>query len=728
MTSMRRRARTAALAGIAVAAACSRPEPPVGAPAQAGRIDAARLARADAEPGEWLTSGRDRGGTYFSPLREINDGNVARLGFAWQYELGTNRGLEGTPIVVDGVMYAVGNWGRVYALDAASGRELWTFVPPVDGQWGRYACCDVVSRGLAVWQGRVYTAATDGWLYALDAATGRELWKADTLIGRDRHVPYALSGAPQVAGSVVVIGNSGADFGVRGYVTAYDLASGAMKWRFFTVPHDPALGPQEGEHLDKALPTWDPDSQWDRGGGGTVWDGMAYDPDLDLLYIGTGNASPYNWKRRSPRGGDNLYLASIIAIEAGTGRMAWHYQQVPGENWDYTATMKMILTDLVVDGRRRKVLMQAPKNGFFYVLDRATGELISARPYAHVNWTKGIDPATGRPIPNPDIAYETAPKLIFPGMAGAHSWHPMSFNPQTGLVYIPAIDVPMVYVDASRRPVGEVQGSFDVIALPSEFYDPEVLAPLFGPLPPLAQLSRGSPGPAASTGALRAFDPLSGRVAWEQPGGNAWDGGVISTAGNLVIRGDAAGRLNVYEARSGRLLKQVDVGTSIMAAPATYMAQGRQYIAVMAGYGGAGGFHFTPDTAAYRYGNEGRIVAFRLDGGEVPKPASVVEAPMPEPPALTASAETVARGELLYTRYCARCHVFGRGLLPDLRRAAPATHALFDRIVLEGLYVGKGMGRFDDVLSASDVDAIHAYVIARARQAFDGQRVTRSAP
>lgn len=721
---MMQRHRWLACIALVLLAACGNrdaaPTATTTGPAQpAGRVDAVRLAAAAKEPGEWFTSGRDGGGTYHSPLARISESNVGSLGFAWQYALNTSRGLEATPIVVDGVMFVVGNWGRVYALDAASGRELWTFLPAVDGQWARYACCDVVSRGLAVWRGKVYAAAIDGWLYALDAGTGRVLWKADTLLGRDRRVPYTTPGAPLVAGDVVVIGNAGADFGVRGYVSAYQQDSGQLAWRFFTVPHDPALGPQEQAHLEKAVATWDPKSQWQRGGGGTVWDGLSYDPELRLVYIGTGNASPYRWKERSPRGGDNLYLASIVAIHVDTGEMAWYYQEVPEERWDYTATMKMILADLTIDGKLRKVLMQAPKNGFFYVLDRATGELISARPYAYVNWTKGIDPKTGRPIPNPAVEVDASPKLIFPGMAGAHNWQPMSYSPVTGLVYIPVINVPMIYIDISKRPAQEIPGTFDLMAMPPEAYDPPALAKLLGPLPPLEQLTRNVPVPASSHGVLKAFDPVTGRTAWEQPAGNPWDGGVLSTAGNLVIRGDAAGRLDVYKADDGKLLRQIDVGTSIMAAPMTYEVAGQQYVAVAAGYGGAGGFSFTPDTAAFRFGNAGRIVAFRLDGGAVPKPAAVTDPPFPQPPPRQGAAAVIDRGEILYARQCSRCHGFGRGMLPDLRRSSAATHALFDKIVLDGVFVPKGMGRFDDVLSPADVAAVHAYVIDQAWQAYD---------
>lgn len=706
------------LTALILSTGCSRhgeSTAPTAAPdRQYARLDATRLKGAATEPQQWFTSGRDGQGTYYSPLTRINEQTVTRLGFAWEFQLGTNRGLEGTPVVIDGVMFAPGNWGRVYALDAATGKELWTFTPVVDGQAARYACCDVVNRGLAVWKGRVYVGAIDGWLYALDARSGKILWKSDTIIGRDRHTPYSVTGAPYIAGDVVVVGNGGADFGVRGFITAHDLETGDVKWRFFTVPRDPSLGPQEQEHLTKALSTWDPKSDWARGGGGTVWDGMAYDPDLDLLYIGTGNGSPYRLHERSPSGGDNLYLASIIAIHVGDGTMAWHYQQVPGESWDYTATSKMVLADLTIDGAKRKVLMQAPKNGYFYVLDRKTGELLSAKNFAFVNWTKGIDPVSGRPIPSPAADYSDSPKLIFPSQAGAHNWQPMSYHPGTGLVYIPVIDAPMVYIDTSKRPAGLIEGMFTVPGVPAEMYDPQAMKPLFGQLPSIESLTAGVSAPPRSRGELRAWDPLRQRVAWAQPGFSMWDGGVMSTAGNLVFQGDAAGVLRVLAADTGRLLKSVDVGTAMMAAPMTYGVGDEQYVAVMAGFGGGGGFWFPPDGAAYKFGNAGRIVAFKLDGGAVPKPQPVQEAPFPPPPPRSGDAETVARGAVLYNRYCSRCHVFGRGLLPDLRRMAPATHALFYEIVLRGAYVPKGMARWDDVLSEADARAIHDYIVDQA--------------
>jgi quinohemoprotein ethanol dehydrogenase len=687
-------------------------------PATAAAIDAAPLAQAD--PDQWLAAGRDREGTYYSPLKDINAANVARLGFAWDYDLGSHRGLEATPLVIDGLMYASGNFGRVYALDAANGRELWKYDPQIDPQWARYACCDAVNRGLVALDGRLYVGALDGWLHAIDAHSGQLIWKVDTLLGRERRQPYTLTGAPLLAGNLIVVGNGGADFaGVRGYVSAYDASSGALRWRFFTVPRDPDLGPQEQPHLQAAVKSWDSMHPWEAGSGGTVWDGMAYDPAMRLIFIGTGNAAPYNSHLGGRHGGDELYAACIIAIHADTGAMAWYYQTVPGDRWDFDSTQKMILADLELGGRRRQVIMQAAKNGFYYVIDRGTGELLSAHNFAFVSWARGIDARTGRPIEDRAANYDAGPALIFPSEAGAHNWQPMAYDPERAMTFIPAIESGNVLVETSGRRAGLVEGQFTTPAFGPEAYDPNSMRGLYGPLPPLGQLARRLNTNTASRGFLRAWSVAQHRIVWEVQTASSWDGGVLATGAGLVFQGDANGNLNAYDSDTGRRFASLELGSSMMAAPITYRVNGTQFIAIMAGYGGGGvitGSALDPASAAYRYGNEGRIIALKIDGPAPPLPALRTDPPLPELPLRAAAVAQIDSGEVLYNRYCARCHVFGRGILPDLRRMDPDTHTLFKAIVLNGAYAPRGMARFDDVLSEADADAVHAYLIDQAWQ------------
>jgi quinohemoprotein ethanol dehydrogenase len=700
------------------------------APASAGALDAARLAGASGEPDQWFMAGRDTSGAYYSPLQDINATNVMRLGFAWEHRLGTHRGLEAQPIVIDGVMYAVSNFGHVYVLDAASGRELWNYDPVVDGQWGRYACCDAVNRGVAVWKGRVYVGALDGYLHALDAGTGKLLWKVDTLPARGPKTPYTLSAAPVIAGDLVIVGSAGADFaGARGYVAAYDLATGAFRWRFYTVPRDPRQGPQDQPHLIEALKTWDPRQRWDAAGGGTVWDGISYDPQLRLLYVGTANGAPYNITEGGRKGGDDLYTAAIVALHAQTGQLAWYYQTTPGDRWDFDSTQKMILADLDLGQGPRQVLMQASKNGFYYVLDRASGKLLSANNFAFVSWAKGIDPNTGRPILSAQGNYTRGAALIFPGTSGAHSWQPMSFDPQTRLTYIPTMEWPMVYFDSAKTRAGLVEGWFTTPAISSEDYDPKGLASLYGPLPPLRQLDHALP-PAESRGFLRAWDPIHQRLAWQVRTATDWDGGVLSTAGGLVFQGDAAGYLNVYAADNGQALAHLQLGTGVMAAPMTYRIAGTQYVALLAGYGGnLVNYALPKNSAAYTRENEGRIIVLKLDGGAVPRPPLLNADPLPTPPAREGTPATIAAGEVLYNRFCGRCHELGRGVLPDLRTLSPGLHRAFYDIVLNGALAPKGMGRWDDVLSRADAESIHAYIVDQAWSAYDAQTAAaRGAP
>ena len=543
-----------------------------------------------------MTYGRTYGEQHFSPLNQINDRNVSQLGLAWYYNLDTNRGQEATPLVVDGVMYFTSAWSKVFALNAATGQLLWSYDPKVPGNWAVNACCDVVNRGVAAWNGKIFVGTLDGRLIALDAKTGRLVWETLTV---DPDFRYTITGAPRAAKGKVIIGNGGGEFGVRGYVSAYDSETGKVVWRFYTVPGDPSK-PSENPVLAKAAQTWSGE-WWKLGGGGTVWNAIAYDPELDQLYIGTGNGTPWSEKFRSPKGGDNLFTCSIVALKMESGEYIWHYQEVPGDAWDFDSAEDIILANLTIDGRTRKVLMQAPKNGIFYVIDRTNGELLSAKPYTFVNWASGVDLRTGRPIETAVARYAGAdPAPIVPGPVGAHSWQPMSFSPITGLAYIPVNDAGFKYKLADSFLAKKLAPNYgiDVVAagMPQ---DPKVKKMILGTV----------------KGQLVAWDPVQQKAAWtiERPG--PWNGGTLATAGNLVLEGTARGNFEAYRADTGAALWSFPGQTGVMAGPVTYEVGGQQYVAVLAGWGGvfplaAGEVSF----ASGRVRNVSRMLVFKLGG------------------------------------------------------------------------------------------------------------------
>jgi quinohemoprotein ethanol dehydrogenase len=702
-------------------------------PTKFAAVDDSRLRNAASEPGEWFTVGRDGQGTYYSPLDQINSGNVTKLGFAWEYRLGTYHGLEATPIVVDGVMYTTGITGLVYALDARTGKLIWSFDPNNNPQTMRFVCCDIVNRGVAIKNGVVYVGSLDGRLFALDAATGKKRWSVDTVI--DQRLEYTITDAPQLTKDLVVIGNSGADMGVggvRGYVSAYDLKTGALRWRFYTVPKPGEKNPTP--EMLAAEKTWDPKRSPLVYGGGTVWDGMAYDPDLDLVYFGTGNAAPYQGRDRSPSGGDNLYVASIIALHAATGRMAWYYQTTPGDSSDYDADAKLILADLTIEGRERKTILQANKNGYFYVIDRGTGKVISAKPFTYQNWSKGMD-ANFKPIISEVADHSQEAKVQVPAFAGAHAWQPMSYDLQTGLVYIPALEAPMVIFDLRNNPGSTIPFVYDffetyMYALDRTF-DLKSTEEMFGKMPNI-DLVDPKTGRSLVRTVLKAWNPVTQKQVWVRPVSGdvfAIEGGAMSTAGNLVFQGTSKGELRIYAADTGKLLHSIQTGTSIMAAPSTYMIDGVQYVAVMAGYGGSTlGLIYPPDSAAARYDNEGRILVFRLGGtAGVPRTHQRVMQPMAQPPPEEGSPADIAEGGRAFAVWCARCHQFGIGLTPDLRRLEGGIGQLdlFKRIVLGGLLAPGGMGRFDDLIKPRDVEQIHAYLIDEAHQLYAEEHASK---
>ena len=675
--------RIVVLATLVMLASCSRqPQPVV--------VDDATLRAAPKSGEEWLTTGRDYAETHYSPLKQIDAGNVSKLGLAWSFDTGSFRGLEATPLISDGVLYATASWSVVFALDARTGALKWRWDPQVDRAQGKRACCDVVNRGLALYQGKVFVGVLDGRLAALDAKAGKVLWSVQTT---DEKEAYTITGAPRVVKGKVIIGNGGAELGVRGYVSAYDAETGRLAWRFYTVPGDPSQ-PFENPAMERAAKTWNGE-WWKYGGGGTVWDGMAYDPDAGLLYVGTGNGSPWNRDVRSPGGGDNLYLSSILALLPDTGELVWHYQTTPGDSWDYTAVQPLMLADLSIDGRARKVIMQAPKNGFFYVLDRITGELISADAYSRVTWATGVDKQTGRPMESPVARYQKGVVLLTPGPEGAHNWQPMSFNPSTGLVYIPTQDGSFPYSRDAQFKYAKGKWNLSVS-----------FAPDGTPRPPAGS---APPGPA---GALVAWDPVAKKARWKVPYTAGANGGTLSTAGNLVFQGTADGRLAAYNADKGEKLWDVALGVGVMAAPSTYELDGKQYVTVLAGWGGVNLVKGTNPAGANKA--EGRVWTFVLDGKQ---PEPVKGQPRLALTAIPNDAKpsVVDQGRRAYAEWCATCHGTGlssSGSIADLRYSAPATFENYAGIAIDGAYQNLGMPSFKDWLKPGQVAAIRAYVLS----------------
>ena len=669
---------------------------------RARTVDDAALLGAARAPDTWLSYGRDYAETRFSPLEQIDDSNVARLGLAWSYDTGALRGLEATPLVANGVLYASTSWSDVFALDARTGEQLWKWDARADRVRGARACCDVVNRGVALYDGKVYVGIVDGRLAALDAATGKPVWDVQTT---PVDQPYTITGAPRIVDGKVIIGNGGAELGVRGFVSAYDAQTGRLVWRFYTVPGDPAK-PFESPALEAAAKTWTGE-WWKMGGGGTAWDAFAYDPEARLLYVGTGNGSPWDRSIRSPGGGDNLYLSSILALRVETGELVWHYQTTPGDNWDYTAVQQLTLAELRIGGRDRKVIMQAPKNGFFYVLDRLTGELLSADPIARITWASGVDLKTGRPIETPHARYTEALTTIAPGPGGAHNWQPMSFNPTTGLVYVPVSESTFVY---GRDTAFKFRPGFWNLGID--------LASSLGvgrstPVRPQSDYSGGTGVAAAAPSSLLAWDPVAKRERWRVLHTDTIGGGTLTTAGNLVFQGTDTGKLVAYSADEGAKLWESDVGIGIMAAPSTYFIDGTQYVAVLAGMGGATALYGRNPTNHFKA--TGRVYAFALDKRAAVPPVRGIERPRPEPIASDATPAEVTRGAELFGQRCSMCHGAGAqsgGSIADLRYAAPATIDAFERIVRGGAYSGVGMPQFD-WLTDADVAALRGYVLSR---------------
>jgi PQQ-dependent dehydrogenase (methanol/ethanol family) len=654
------------------------------------KVDGTAIA-ANAKSGkDWPSHGLDYAETRHSPLAKIDSGNVGKLGLAWSYNLESNRGVEATPLVIDGVMYVTASWSIVHAVDVRTGKRLWTFDPQVDREKGYKGCCDVVNRGVAVWQGMVFVGAYDGRLFGLDAVTGAKQWEVDTII--DRKMAYTSTGAPRVYKGKVIIGNGGAEYGVRGYITAYDAKSGKQAWRWFTVPGDPGK-PYEDASMARAAKTWDPAGKyWLAGGGGTAWDAMAFDPQLNLMYVGTGNGSPWARAKRSPAGGDNLYLASIVALNPDTGKYVWHYQQTPGDNWDFTSTQPMILADLALQGKKRKVLMSAPKNGFFFVIDRTNGKFISAQNFVEVNWASGYDKA-GRPIETPIARVADRPREIIPSAYGARNWHSMSFNPSTGLAYMPVQGVPINLMDNkdwtfnTHRP-GEPHSNLGWN---------------------VAMFANVEPPKSKPFGRLVAWDPVTQKERWGIDHVGPWNGGTLTTAGNLVFQGTADGRFVAYDARDGKKLWEVPTGTGVVAAPTTYEVDGEQYVSIAVGWGGVYGLAARHTDRA----GPGTVYTFKL-GGSAKAPDFVQYRSGSLLAGVPYDKSHYDAGTALYVSNCVFCHgvpgVDRGGNIPNLGYSAPAMIAELDKFVLSDALAGRGMPNFTGKLTAADVEKIKAFI------------------
>jgi len=657
-------------------------------------VDQARLLAANepANDGEWMTYGRDYAEQRFSPLKAIDTNTVKNLGLAWFGDFDTRRGQESTPIVVDGVLYVTTAWSKVYAYEASTGKPLWKFDPKVPGEWAVNACCDVVNRGVAAWNGKVYLGTIDGRLIAIDAATGQSVWDISTI---DKGKPYAITGAPRVVKGLVLIGQGGAEFTMRGYISAYDAETGKLAWRWYTVPGNPAQ-PFENPQMEMAAKTWSGD-WWKKGGGGTVWDAITYDPKTDLLFVGVGNGGPWPAEIRDPGGkGDHLFLSSIVALKPDTGQYVWHYQEVQRDSWDYTAVQQITVADLEIGGKKRHVIMQAPKNGYFYVLDAASGELISAQAIVPLNWSTGIDRKTGRPIMNPAARYDVTGKgfIAVPFFGGAHNWHPMSYSPLTGLVYIPTMEVsyPFVATHEDDNPMGQ-KLSISFAKSAEMLRDPQALR--------------------VNKGYLLAWDPVKEQEVWRVPFEDGRSGGSLATAGGLVFAGNSKSEEFVaYRADTGERLWGAPAQTGVLAGPVTFAVDGEQYVAVVAGYRLTGNY-WAP--------KHSRVLVYKLGGTAALPPAVPDAVPVLNPPPAFGTPAMIAHGEEAYGRFCGTCHGnegFSRGMFPDLRSAgALNSPAAFKSIVIDGALAKNGMVSFAQALKPDEPEAIRAYLVSRAIEA-----------
>jgi len=633
----------------------------------------------EADGRNWLAYGRTYSEQRYSPLKQITADTIKDLGLAWYMELPNDRSLLGTPLVVDGVMYFEGSYNLVYAVDALTGELIWKYDPKViDTAGKRLRVMWDTSRGLAYWKGKVYTATVDGRLIAIDATSGKEIWNTMTV---DPRKALFITGAPKAFKGKIVIGNGGTEWGpARGYATAYDAETGEQVWRFWVVPGNPADG-FENDAMEMAAKTWTGE-WWEHGGGGNIWNGITYDPEFNTIYFGTGNGSPWNPKIRSPDGGDNLFLCAIVAVDADTGEYKWHYQTTPGEAWDYNSSMDIVLIDLKHGGQTIKAIIHAPKNGFFYVINRANGELLSAEKIGKVDWATHVDIKTGRPVERVGARYEDGEEVVWPSAVGLHSWHAMSYNPDTGLVYVPAVEMPGLYTDLDKQPQ-------------------EWESPYFA-FDPGIDTIRGDVPANAGTGALKAWDPVKQKLVWEVPLPGIWNPGTLTTAGNLVLQGRTDGKFVAYRADNGEVLWTADLGSGISAPPVTYEVDGRQYVSILVGWGGTIASMVGSIAAQHGWAYKAqtrRLFTFAL-GGSVPMPrvkAPVIPIPILAPD-FTIDPELAEQGSWVFKESCMMCHGGGAvsgGYAPDLRASSIVlSHTAFKDVVVGGALRPNGMPDF----------------------------------
>lgn len=668
--------------------------------AQATSIGDEEIQNADQNYGDWLSYGRNYQEDRYSELAQIGPDNLADLGLAWSINLGTKRGIQSTPLVVDGIMFLTGPWSVVWAIDARKGEVIWKYDPQIPAEFARKLCCGIVNRGLAMYQGALFLGTLDGRLISLNAVDGSVNWQVKT-VPEDSF--YTITGAPRVVNGKVLIGNGGAEFHARGYVTAYDSQTGDQVWRFYTVPGDPQQ-PYEHADLADAAKTWTGE-WWKQGGGGTVWDSIVHDPELNLVYIGVGNGTHWDQLVRSPDGGDNLYLSSIVALDADSGEYRWHFQTTPGDTWDYTATQPIVLADLEIAGTQRKVLMQAPKNGFFYVIDRTNGEFISGDSFVYQNWASGLD-ENGRPIEVPGARYEDGKiHWIAPSSHGGHNWFPMSFNRANGLVYIPTANETGPYVHTQGAeygspdlPYARIGGS---LSLATNTYLEQVIDPKATP-------------PFVTSGRLIAYDPVKQQEVWGVDQVHHYNGGLLSTANGLLMQGDAEGKFSIRDANTGAVLWDFDVRSGAIAPPVSYLVDGEQYISLAVGWGGGQGQIGKAVEQLY----PGTLYTWKL-GGKATAPEIK---PALEKPLTTLSSDAtelqIGRGYDLFLNVCSGCHSIGTGggAIPDLARSADGIFDLYQQIVRDGLLAEQGMPKLADVLNEQEVEDIKAYVLYHAGQ------------